>query len=243
MSRITQLPTPPIRAKNTPTPVNRVWHFNPVIDLPGGSLRNENGRLISIGNFVVAVGLSPKHFLVVTRAPGHANQNDHILEQFVGFVYAEGATVIRVDLRCKLDQFLSKYGDMDWRRCMVYFLRHFLAEDPTYPPYIPANVWAITALKVTADSGRAHWWEVEQILLGVEAEDTDLLLEVSGSLATMASRWERYLLRQIHENTFLEPLSDEDRNAIALCDRQFYQVMTRFDSTYEFMAQTIARLL
>jgi hypothetical protein len=142
-----------------------------------------------------------------------------------------------------VDWFQDALGHVDWKRCMLFFVRHYLAIDPTYPPYTPANVCAITPLQATADLGSMHWNQVEAILDGVEAADSDLLVELGGSLSRMAIRWERYLARQIILAEKLNQFDADDRDAIAQCDQQFYRLMTKFAVNYEFLPVTIARLL
>lgn len=166
-----------------------------------------------------------------------------MLEQAVGFLFAQGAVIIRVDIRCLLDWFKDALGHIDWKRCMLFFVRHYLAIDPTYPPYTPANICAVTPLQATAELGHLHWLQVEEILDGVEATDSGLLLQLGSSLDLMAGRWERYLVRQMILAEKLDQFDADDRNAVAKCDQQFYRLMTKFAPNYPFLPATIARLL
>ena len=188
------------------------------------------------------MGLSPQHYLAVERAPG-AGSVGIVLEQAVGFLYAQGAAVLRVNLRCPLAWFQDSSGKLAWRKCLLFFARHFLAEDPTQPPYVPPNVWRVAKISFVAEAGRHYWHAVEQICEGLEAEDPALLLELGTALTTMAGRWERYLVREIALGEKHSQYDVEARDAVARCDRQFYQLVTRFEPGYELLPTTVARLL
>jgi len=242
MSNIT-LPVPPIRPKIKQNPPRQQWPFSPVLDLPGGSLRNHDcGRLIATQEFVLGVGLSPQHFIFVNRAPETVGIGC-VMEQAVGFLHGRGALIFRVNLRCRTSILEDSFSQLDWKKCLIYFVRSFLAEDSRHPPYVPPDVWTVAPISVIADAGREHWREIELVLEGVEAADSDLLLKLGTSLATMAKRWEFYLARQIVSAERYGQFDLDDRNAVAECDRQFYQLMTRFEPGYEFLPLTVARLL
>lgn len=242
MSNIT-LPVPPIRHKIKQNPLRHQWPFSPVLDLPGGRLRNHGcGQLITTQDFVLGVGLSPQHFIFVNRAPGRGDIAS-VMEQAIGFLHGRGALIFRVDLRCRTSVFEDSFSQLDWKKCLVYFVRSFLAEDSRHPPYVPPDVWTVAPISVIANAGREHWREIEVVLEGVEAADSDLLVELGTSLATMAKRWEFYLARQVVSAERYGQFDSDDRNAVAECDRQFYQLMTRFEPGYEFLPLTVARLL
>jgi hypothetical protein len=59
----------------------------------------------------------------------------------------------------------------------------------------------------------------------------------------MAKKWEMYLAKQVISAERYGQYDEDDRDAMAQCDRQFYQLMTRFEPGYEFLPLTIARLL
>jgi len=242
MSNIT-LPVPPIRPRIIQKAPRHSWPFSPVLDLPGGSLRNhDGGHLITTKDFVLAVGLSPQHFLFVSRAPGTGDIGS-VMEQAVGFLHGRGVMIFRVNLRCRTSLFEDSFGQLDWKRCLVYFVRFFLAEDSSHPPYVPPDVWTVAPISVIADAGREHWREIELVLEGVEAADSELLLELGASVATMAKQWELYFARQVITAERYCQYDSDDRNAVAECDRQFYQLLTRYEPGYEFLPLTIARLL
>jgi len=237
------LPVPPIRPRIIQKVPPNLWPFSPVLDLPGGSLRNhDSGHLITVSDFVLAVGLSPQHFLFVNRAPGTGDIGT-VMEQAVGFLHARGALIFRVHLRCRLSLFQDAFNQLDWKRCMVYFVRSYLAEESGHPPYVPPDIWTVAPISVVANAGTEHWREIELVLEGVEAADQALLVELSTTLATMAKKWESYLARQVISAERYCQYDSDDRNAVAECDRQFYQLMTRFEPGYEFYPETIARLL
>lgn len=237
------IPIPPIRP-NAPSKFSpQVWPSTPILHLPAGALRNhECGRVLATNDFVLVVGLSPRHFLAVEKAPGDESVRV-ALEQAVGFLCAHGAWICRLGLRCPTAWFEDSFRALNWRKCLIYFARHYLAEDPTSPPYVPDNVWQVAPISVTADAGRCHWRDIEQICEGIEAADPSLLLELGTVLATMAGRWERYLARQIILGQKNGQYDADDREAVALCDRQFYQLMTRFEPSHELLPATIGRLL
>jgi hypothetical protein len=213
------------------------------MDLPGGSLRNhECGHLIATVDFVLGVGLSPQHYLFVNRAPGTVGA-DAALEQAVGFLFAQGVLIFRVDLRCRVSLFEDSFCRIDWKQCLVYFVRSFLADDAQCPPFVPPDVWRVAPLNVVADAGREHWRAIELVLEGVEAADPDLLSDLGSALATMAKRWEFYLARQVVSAEQHGQCDADDRDAVARCDHQFYQLLTRFEPAYEFLPATIGRLL
>jgi hypothetical protein len=242
MSNIT-LPVPPIRPQIKQKVPRHSWPFSPVLELPGGSLRNhECGHLITTKDFVLAVGLSPQHFLFVERVPGTGDMGS-VMEQAVGFLHGRGALIFRIDLRCRTSLFEDSFGQLDWKRCLVYFVRSFLAKDSSHPPFVSPDVWTVAPINVVADAGKEHWREIELVLEGVEAADSDLLVELSTSLTTMAKWWEFYLARQVVSAERYGQYDSSDRDAVAECDRQFYQLLTRFEPGYEFLPITVARLL
>ena len=193
-------------------------------------------------DFVLMVGLSPKHFIAVARAPG-LGEVPAVLEQACGFLYARGAMVFRVDLRCRTSLFEDDFGQLDWRRCLLYFAKAFLAEDPTLAPHVPADAWRVAPVSVVSDAGRCRWREVEQVMEGVEAADADLLPELASSLATMARRWELHLARYVLVAERFGAFDASDRDAVAQCDRQFSQLMGRYAPGHELLPPTLARLL
>ena len=242
MSKVT-LPTPPIRPKIKQNLPRNSWPFSPILDLPGGSLRNhECGRLITTNDVVLAVGLSPQHFIFVHRAPGIGDIGS-VMEQAVGFLSGRGALIFRVDLRCRTSIFEDSFSKLDWKKCLVYFVRSFLSEDTHHPPFVPPDVWKVAPINVVANAGQEHWREIELGVEGVEAPDQELLVELGTALATMARRWEFYLAGQVISAERYGQFDADDRDAVAECDRQFYQLLTRFEPGYELLPVTVARLL
>jgi hypothetical protein len=104
------LPVPPIRPQIKQKAPRHSWPFSPVLDLPGGSLRNHDcGHLITTHDFVLAVGLSPQHFIFVNRALGTGDIGS-VMEQAVGFLHGCGALIFRVDLRCRTSLFEDSFS-------------------------------------------------------------------------------------------------------------------------------------
>ena len=68
-------------------------------------------------------------------------------------------------------------------------------------------------------------------------------VELGTLLATVAKRWEFYLARRGVSAERYGQFDSDDRNAVAECDRQFYQLLTRFEPGYEFLPLTVARLV
>jgi hypothetical protein len=235
-------PIPPIYFA-APRNHGRPWPFSPVLDLPGGALHNfACGKILSAQHFVVMVGLSPQHFIAVERAPGLVNVQPS-LEQAVGFLWGLGAKIERIRLRCPIFWFTNNQGDFNWRDCFVFFVRSYLAMDPTAPPWMPSIVYPVVPLGAVARTGQAHWESVEQILTGVEATDPYLLLALGSSLAGMARRWEYYVARLLilaHKAGVYRP---SDRDSLAQCDQTFYRLLTKFEPGYELLPVTIMRLL
>jgi len=235
-------PVPPIRFA---APANRghPWPFPPLLEVPAGALHNYGGgKVLSAQHFVLIVGLSPQHFIAVERAPG-IGAVQPALEQAIGFLWGQGAKIQRVRLRCPILWFLDQYGDFKWRDCFVFFARIYLSIDPTNTPWMPSTIYPVVPIGVVASSGRCHWESVEQILEGVEAADTDLLLALGSSLAAMARRWEYYLARMIIISQRAGEFDASDRDSVAQCDHTLYRILTKFEPGYEILPVTTLRLL
>jgi hypothetical protein len=219
------------------------WYFSPLLELPAGTLRQYGcGRILTADNFVLGVGMSANHYLIVEPA-SRANNLPKILDQAVGFLAAHGARITRVQLRCPMGWFGNAGGDFEWHRCFVYFVRDFLATDPTDPPWIPPHIWPVVPVGKIANAGRVHWSQIDEILSGVEAADRSLLPLVAPSLSTVGRKWEYYLARIIVLSERAGTYGSSDREAVACCDRLVSSVITRFAPDYEFVPATTTRLL
>jgi hypothetical protein len=213
------------------------------LELPGGDLQNHHcGRVLTAQQFVLAVGLSPHHYIAVAKAPGVGNVQT-VLDQAIGFLVGRGAEVILTDLRVPIPWFINSVGLIEWRDCVIYFSRSFLSTDPTAPPWLPPKIWPLVPLGIIAGAGGRHWSNVEQVLEGVEAADPNLLPVLGSSLTNMGKRWELYLARMILLSERAGACDADDQVAVAECDRLFYRLMTRFEPGYEFLPPTTARLL
>jgi hypothetical protein len=231
--------------KNNPVAAIRShpWPSSPLLELPGGDLRNYGGgKVLSAQQFVLIVGLSPQHFIAVEKAPG-IGAVQPVLEQAVGFLWGRGAWIQRVKLRCPMAWFTEATGEFLWKRCFVFFTRALLAIDPTNSRPLPPNVWPVEPVCVLADAGRLHWLKVRQILEGIEASDPDLLMNLGASLATVARRWEYSLARAILLSQRMGEWDSSDMSSVAECDHLLYQLMAKYETEYEFLPLTIARLL
>ena len=233
---------PPIKMATQILPAHP-WQFSPILELPGGDLRNNHcGRVLTAQQFVLAVGLSPQHYIAVAQAPGVGNVQS-VLDQAIGFLVGRGAGVVLTNLRAPIHWFINSGGQFEWRKCVVFFVRSFLGTDPTNPPWLPPQIWPTVPLGIIAGAGRRHWSKVEQILEGVEASDPHLLHVLGTSLTNMGKRWELYFARMILLSQRAEACDADDQVAVAECDRLFCRLMTRFEPAYEFLPPTIARLL
>ena len=219
------------------------WPQSPLLELPAGSLRSYDcGRILTADHFVLAVGLSPRHYLAVSRAPG-VGPVDATLEQAIGFLYAYGAVVIRTHLRAPLMWFAENHGDFSWKKCLVFFARFFLSSDPTDPPWIPPMIWPVVPLGIIASSGMDHLRCVNEVVEGVEAADSDLLTQLGTSLSAMARRWEFYLARLVVLSQRAGAYDADDRKLVETCDRLLLSIMGRFDPGYALLPATTMRLL
>jgi hypothetical protein len=235
-------PVPPIHFAARKTQ-SHPWPFSPLLELPGGDLRNYGGgKVLSAQQFVLVVGLSPQHFIAVERAPG-MGPIQTLLEQAVGFLWGRGARIQRVNLRCPTQWFLDANGDFLWRQCFLFFARIFLSTDPTDPPWLPSIVFPLVPISVMASAGQLHWHRVQQILEGLEASDPDLLAELGTSLAGMARRWEFYLARSILASQKVGQFHSADLSLVAECDHLLYRILTKYEPGYELLPLTTARLL
>jgi hypothetical protein len=193
-------------------------------------------------HFILAVGLSPKHYLAVSCAPG-IGPIGSVLDQAIGFLFAHGAIVARIQLRAPIMWFCDNLGDFSWKRCLVYFSRIFLATDPTDSPWVPPMIWPVTRLARVASAGLQHWQTVNKVLEGVEAADSGLLSLLGGSLAAMARRWEFYLARMVVLSLRAGDYDADDRKLVETCDRLLLSIMGRFDPGYALLPATTMRLL
>jgi len=233
---------PPVRSA-VRRPSRAPWPYAPSLELPAGALRNYGaGRVLSAQQFVLAVGLSPQHYAVVSRAPG-VGPVGQVLEQAAGFLAGCGAQITRVPLRCRMAWFQDSKGDFLWRRCVLFFARMFLSAMPAEAPWLPAKIWPAIALRPVVGHSRAHWEQVAQMLEGLAAGDQDLLLELGGSLASLGRRWEYYLAQMVLTAQRAGEFGPAEREAVARCDRLFYSIMTRYEPGYELLPATITRLL
>jgi len=80
-------------------------------------------------------------------------------------------------------------------------------------------------------------------LEGIEASDPDLLMNLGASLATVARRWEYSLARAILLSQRMGEWDSSDMSSVAECDHLLYQLMAKYETEYEFLPLTIARLL
>jgi len=219
------------------------WPQSPLLELPAGSLRSYYcGRILTADHFVLAVGLSPEHYLAVSRAPG-VGPVDIALEQAIGFLYGRGAVVIRTHLRAPLMWFAENHGDFSWKKCLVFFARIFLSSDPTDPPWIPSMIWPVVPLGVVASAGMDHWRRVNEVLEGVEMADSGLLTQLGTSLAAMARRWEFYMARMVVLSLRAGDYDADDRKLVEACDRLLFSIMARFEPGYKLLPATTMRLL
>jgi len=219
------------------------WWYSPLLELPAGALRNfDCGRILVADHFVLAVELSPRHYLAVSRAPGVGTVGA-TLEQAIGFLSAHGAVVIRTHLRAPVMWFAENHGDFSWRKCLVFFARIFLSSDPTDPPWIPSMIWPVVPLGVVASAGMAHWRRVNEVLEGIVAADSELLAELGSSLEAMARRWEFYLTRMVVLSQRAGDYDADDCELVAACDRLLLSIMARFEPGYKLLPATTMRLL
>ena len=219
------------------------WPIGPLLELPSGDLRNYGcGRILTADHFVVAVGLSPQHYLAVNHAPG-VGPVGSVLDQAIGFLYARGAVVVRIDLRAPLMWFADNQGDISWKKCLVFFARIFLANDPTDPPWIPPKIWPVCPLEITAFRGIGHWQKINAVLEGIEAADSELLAELGFSLAAMARRWEWFIARMVILSQRAGQYGAGDREMVFACDRLLLSILSRFKPGYELLPATTMRLL
>ena len=235
-------PVPPIRFA-APAKRGHPWPVSPLLEVPAGALHNYGGgKVLSARHFVLVVGLSPQHFIAVERAPGVGIVQPS-LEQAVGFLWGQGAKIQRVRLRCPTIWFLDQNGDFKWRECFVFFARIYLSTDLTNSPWMPSTVYPVVQIGLVANSGQLHWESVEQILLGIEAADPELLLALGSSLAAMARRWEYFLARMIILSQKAGEYAACDRDSVAQCDHTLYRILTKFEPGYEILPVTTLRLL
>jgi len=235
-------PLPPIRFA-APRIAPHPWPYSPLLELPGGDLRNYDcGRILTAQQFVLAVGLSPQHYVAVVRAPG-VGPVGKILEQLVGFLCAHGACVIRVQLRAPMVWFTDNFTEFNWQACLIYFTRIYLAVDPTDPPWVPPNIWPLVPVAALARAGQQHWEQVQRILDGLAATDPELILRLGTSLAVMAQRWEFYIARQIVLSQRAGEYDADDFDAVVQCDHFLYRLLTQYEPAYELLPVTLARLL
>lgn len=219
------------------------WPSGPLLELPSGDLRNYGrGRILTADHFVLAVGLSPQHYFAVSRAPG-VGPVGSVLEQAVGFLHAHDAVVVRTDLRAPLMWFADNLGDISWKKCLVFFARTFLSNDPTDPPWIPPMIWPVVPLGIIASAGMDHWRRVNDVLEGVAAADSELLTKWGASLAAMARRWEFYMARMVLLSQRAYQYYAGDREMVFECDRLLQSILSRFKSGYELLPATTMRLL
>ena len=229
-------------AAMSPSPQNH-WPYGPFLDLPAGRVYLDGGHLAWNDRWVLACGLSPRHWLVAHRLPGK-RKSDALLEQFIGFLTGRDVAVVTISLRCERDWFqVPGTGDLDVRRCVVCWLRSFFAKDAHLQRLLPGNIWPITPLATDLQSGQLYWRDAALVLTGVEAHDSDLLYDLAPLITSRARGWENYLARLLRQANLHDEVSRADHELVRRLDRCFYQVVTRFLPAYELLPTTTARLL
>lgn len=160
------------------------------VRLPAGNVRTmESDRVLSIGGWVVAVGISSTVYMAARPRPQPIFPSP-LLEQLVGFLVGRGADVLRMDIRFPL--VWHKSGSLEatakfWAEQFLVFSRErrlFLCLPPRLDPPIvlPVAPAARTAIE--------FWEEALLLAQALSSEFPNSLMRLRPEFWRVAKDWE-----------------------------------------------------
>ncbi|MGA3213172.1 MAG: hypothetical protein ABSD20_17860 [Terriglobales bacterium] len=224
-------------ARATPLPLG------PALTLPGGVVGVlDAGRVFAYDRWVVAVGLSPDLFLVLTCAC-ERHSPAAIREQLAGYLSACGAEVVRLQLRFPLGWHVR--GGL--ARTLVFWIFRFvesmsISREPMLGIDRPRLALPIG---IQATQAREEWEWVGRIWRTMEEEFPATLPQLDWLLWAISHRWEvrwALILRDAEQFGYL---LKEDKLTVGLCDRAWIALIRRYLGPYgyEMLPATMTRLL
>ena len=216
----------------------------PTLMLPMGIIQvQDHGRLIVNGSWIVAVGISPKVFLVAIHyRDDYQFIHPRLLHELIGYLVACGCKVFyMIDYRCPL-HWRNKGSFDDLRR---HWARRFLNDQASQ--LVDPLAWSTKPRKIGSLAEMAeHCWVqwrtldvVSDALLKEPSEENWL----RPNLEHLAHRWEwqwNKILRTTEES-----LTGETGKQVNRCDEAWLAVVRKYlvPHGYQIQPGTTARML
>ena len=224
-------------AISTPLPTG------PTLALPGGVVGVLNaGRVFAFDRWVVALGVSPDLFIVLTCA-GERHSPPALREQLAGYLAACGADVVRLQIRFPLGWHVC--GSL--ARTTVYWIFHYVGIMSISMEPRLGNDRPRLALPIAgqATEARDEWLWLGRVWQAMEDELPAALPQLDWLLWEISHRWEvrwSLILRDAEQFGYLLP---GDRTHIELCDRAWITLIERYLVPHGYLPRpaTTARLL
>ena len=231
-------PVAPVLPPVTPLPVG------PALMLPMGILQvQDNGRLISNGSWIVAVGISPKVFLVAMHyRDDYQFIHPRLLHELIGYLVACGGKIFYIeDYRCPLIwRCKGSFTDIRrlWSRRFINDRMSMLV-DPLASSAKPRKIGSL------ADMAEHCWIQWRTIDVVSEALLSEPPAEpwLWPKLAHLSRRWERQWNKILR--TTAESLTGETGKQVNRCDEAWLAVVRKYlvPHSYQMQGETTARML
>ena len=227
-------PVAPVLPPVTPLPTG------PALALISGTLQVEdNGRLFANGLWIVAVGLSPKVFLVAMHLRNEQFIHPRLLHELIGYLVACGGKIFYVmDYRCPFAwRKASSFNDLR-RHWAQRFLHDVI---PMLVDRLSAQPRKVESLADAAENGWRHWRTIDLVTeaLLTEPSEAAWLLPM---LVRLSRRWEQQWNAIL--KTTEEHLTGETMKQVNRCDEAWLAVVQKYlPHGYRIQPETIARML
>jgi hypothetical protein len=221
----------------TPLPTGRA------LALPGGLLGICNdGRVFVHDRWVVAVGISPELYFVLTCVA--ERQVPAVLrEQLAGYLSACGAEVVRLQIRFPLGWHL--HGGLS-RMIVCWVFRFIETLCISLQPSLGLDRPRLAVpISVLANQAQAEWVWIGLVWEMMEDEFPAALPQLDWLLWKISHRWELRWALILRDATQSDLISARDQAAIELCDRAWIALIRRFlvPHGYEVLPASTSRLL
>ncbi|MGO8698181.1 MAG: hypothetical protein ACLQVY_10740 [Limisphaerales bacterium] len=211
--------------------------------LPGGVLGIcDNGRVFVHDRWIVAVGISPELFIVLTCV-SERQVPAALREQLVGYLTACGAEVVCLQIRFPW----SWHAKGSLLRTIIFWIFRLvetlsISLEPNLGQDRPRLALPIGAM---AQQTQAEWLWIGQIWRMIEDEFPSALPQLDWLLWELSHRWELRWALILRDGEDFGLVSPEDRTYVELCDRAWVALIRRqlVPHGYEMLPATMARLL
>lgn len=219
------------------------FHGGPLtIPLPAGPVRLRNG-VLSFNGCILGMDLDREVALV--RLPRRkSNDPGVVMEQLSGWLSARKRHVIRIQGCGPRQRILARIQHpAQVRRIVVYWCRSHLGDlDSRTGRDLPRNVLLETAVRDVWRKAANFWEDTYVLLQALQRIESQLVVDVSSNLASVARSWEYRCARLEQRASNEQWLGPEDRVLIAISDRHLKGSL-QFLPAYRMIPHTICRLL